>query len=111
MRKTDPPETYEQYFWREVLPLIKNPDLTLEQMHEEYDDFYKPFWKEDEQVKSDYRKQLEREAKEHESTVEKLKIQIEKEKGRLRLEEMRQRERDVKGGVKGNHRGGVKGSQ
>ncbi|HVC89690.1 MAG TPA: hypothetical protein VND66_03610 [Acidobacteriaceae bacterium] len=94
MSKTDPPETYEQYFWRTVLPLNKNPDLTLEQMHEEYDEFYKPLWKEDEQEKADYRKLLDREEREHNQKVERLKVEIERQKERIRRDEARKRERD-----------------
>lgn len=93
-RKTDPPETYEQYFWRVVLPQYMESEKTLERIHDDCDDFYKPMWKEDEQAKSDHRKLLEREVREHDQKVERLKIEIERQKERIRREEVQKRERE-----------------
>ena len=93
-RKTDPPETYEQYFWRVVLPGRHIGDKTLQDVHDEWDEIYRPIWKEDEQAKSDHRKLLEREVREHDQKVERLKIEIERQKDRIRRDAIKKREQE-----------------
>jgi hypothetical protein len=90
----DPPETYEEFVERESALLFARK-LTGEQRLAWTQQAYQE-WEGIEAKKVQYRNKLEREAKEHDSAVEKLKIQIEKEKGRIRLEEMRKREREAR---------------
>lgn len=92
MSKTDPPETYDQYFWRIIATAY--PNTPLNELHEDYDEMYKPVWQADEQEKAEYRKLLERETREHEQKVERLKIEIERQKERIRREEKQKRERE-----------------
>jgi hypothetical protein len=90
----DPPEPYEAFVERETQLLFAR-ELTGQQVYAWTQQAYQE-WEQQEAKKVQYQQKLAREAKEHESAVERLKIQIEKEKGRIRLEEMRKREREAR---------------
>ena len=88
----DPPEPYETFVERET-QLLFTRNLTGQQVFAWTQQAYQE-WEEQEAKKAKYQQKLAREAKEHDSAVERLKIQIETEKSRIKLEEMRKRERD-----------------
>lgn len=92
--KTDPPEAWEDYFVRVVMPRL-HPKWTLGEQQEWIESFV-PGWKEQEREKLEYQKQLEREKTEYEKTVNRLQVEIEREKNRIAREEFRKREREAR---------------
>jgi hypothetical protein len=68
MSKTDPPEDWVDYCFRVVLPIV--PPNGDNETIRWYADIAKPDWIKQEKEKLEYKKLLEREAKEHEKTVE-----------------------------------------
>jgi hypothetical protein len=100
MSETDPPESYESYFWRNYVfapqHSARNADATLEEMHRDWDEHYKPLWQQDEKEKADLKKALEREERDHNNKVERLNVEIERQKERIRRDAERKREREAR---------------
>jgi hypothetical protein len=93
MSKTDPPESWNDFFFRAVLPGCS--DNTSPETIQFHADNARPEWIRQEKEKVEYKKELEKDAKEHERTVEKLQIEIERSKERVRRDEARKREREA----------------
>jgi hypothetical protein len=90
MSKTDPPEDIEDFFHR----FMETPGVQNDMWANWYE-FGLPEYQQQEREKLEYRKQLEKERKEHETTVERLAAQIERERLRISREEARKREREA----------------
>jgi hypothetical protein len=91
MSEWDPPESWNDYVERRV----HIPDNCA---WEDRQLFLKPArqeWEKQEREKVEHRKALEKEAKQHQTTVDQLRLQIEREKERIRREEGRKREREA----------------